>query len=420
MEKIAFVFPGQGSQYVGMCKSLYEQFDIAKRTFEEASDILGFDLGNLCHDGSLAELSKTENSLVAILTSSVAAFRVYMKEIGVAPQFCAGHSLGEYSALTCSGVIRFADAVKIVRKRGIFAQEVANTGVGCMTIIDDIKPELVDEECRKVSAEDKIVSVSCFNSSSQVAISGHLELVQKVEDVVLEKGGKVTPLFGNAPFHSGLMSEAALKLGEELDKYRFCTPRYPVISNTYVCPYEGAEKVKKFLTTQLVKPVQWQKTMQYLEKWGVTLTIEIGPNNILSGLIRNDMKDVNALCFDQKEDRKNLKEYLGQNPIYAKHVPTVVTRCLAVGVATENKCFDNDIYDKGVIQPYKRIQGIQEEIDKTGSKPSLEQMKEALDNLKVVLDTKMVSAEEQAEWFNQIFDETGANYLFPEYEKTMG
>lgn len=418
MEKIAFVFPGQGSQYVGMCRSLCEQFDIAKKTFEEASDVLGFDLGKLCFDGSLGELSSTENSLVAILTSSVAEFRVYMQEIGVAPQFCTGHSLGEYAALTCSGVLRFADAVRIVRKRSILAQEVADTGVGSMTIIDDIKPELVDEECRKACAEDKSVSVSCFNSSGQVAISGHTELVQKVEEAVLEKGGKVTPLFGSAPFHSGLMSEAAVRLGEELEKYTFYSPRYPVISNTTAGPYDGAERVKKLLTAQLVKPVQWQKTMQYLEKWGVTLTIEIGPKNVLSGLIRNDMQDVNAFCFDQKEDRQTLKELLGQNPLYSKHVPTVVTRCLAVGVATENKCFDNEVYDQGVIKPYKRIQGIQEEIDKTGSAPTLEQMKEALDNLQIVLNTKLVPPEEQAEWFNQIFDETGTNYLFPEYEKS--
>jgi [acyl-carrier-protein] S-malonyltransferase len=418
MEKIAFVFPGQGSQYVGMCKSLCEQFDIAKKTFDEASDILGLDLGNLCFNGSLAELSKTENSLVAILTASVAAFRVYMKEIGVAPQFCTGHSLGEYSALTCSGAIRFADTVKIVRKRSILAQEVANTGAGCMTIIDNIKPELVDEECRKISTEDKNVSVSCFNSSSQVAISGYTELVQKVEDVVLEKGGQVTPLFGSAPFHSVLMAEAAVELRKELEKYDFCSPRYPVIANICAGPYEGPEKVGKFLADQLIKPVQWQKTMQYLEKWGVTLTIEIGPKNVLSGLIRNNMKDVNALCFDQKEDRQNLKEFLGQNPLYSKHVPTIITRCLAIGVATENKCFDNNQYDKGVIQPYKRIQSIQEELDKAGSAPSLEQMKEALGNLQTVLNTKMVPAKEQAEWFSQIFDETGTNYLFPEYEKT--
>ncbi len=419
MEKIAFVFPGQGSQYVGMCENLCQQYDIAKKTFEEASDILGFDLGALCFSGNLADLSKTENSLVAILTASVAEFRVYMKEIGVAPQFCTGHSLGEYTALVCSGVMRLADAVQIVRKRSILAQEVADTGVGSMTIIDDISPELVEGFCTKVCTDDKVVSISCYNSSQQTAISGHVELVQQVEDQVLQHGGQVTPLFGSAPFHSVLMSEAAAKLGQELEKYKFCSPRYPVISNTNARLYEGADKVSDFLTTQLIKPVQWEKTMKYLEKWGVTLTIEIGPKNVLSGLINTNMKDVNALSFEQKEDRQNIKEYLGENPLYTKHVPTVVTRCLAIGVATENKCFDNEIYNKGVVEPYRNIQRIQDEIEKTSSKPSLEQAKEALANLKVIMDTKMVPSSEQDEWFNQIFDETGTNYLFPDYEKSV-
>jgi len=417
MEKIAFVFPGQGSQYVGMCKSLYEQFDIAKKTFEEASDVLGIDMKNLCLEGSLADLSKTENSLVSILTASVAAFRVYMKEIGVAPQFCTGHSLGEYSALTCSGVIPFADTLKIVRKRSILAQEVADMGQGSMTIIDGVSSEFVDEECKKACMGDKIVSVSCYNSSNQVAISGYTELIQKVEDAVLEKGGQVTPLFGSAPFHSMLMSEAAAKFGEELGKYKFYNSRWPVISNVTASLYEGYEKVPDLLTKQLVKPVQWQKTMKYLESWGVTMTVEIGPKNVVSGLLRTDMKDVNALCYDQKEDRQNLKGFLGENPLYKKHVPTVVTRCLAVGVATENKCFDNDEYSKGVIEPYKRIQSIQEEVEASGGQPKLEQMKEALENLQKLLKTKMVSADEQDEWFNQIFDETGTNYLFPEFER---
>jgi [acyl-carrier-protein] S-malonyltransferase len=416
VEKIAFLFPGQGSQYVGMSKSLYDQYDIARLTFEEANDTVGFDLAKLCFEGSLADLGKVENALIALLTVSVVSFRVYMKEIGVTPQFCAGHSLGEYSALTCSGAMKFSDALKIVSLRSKIALEWAEKVNGAMTIVDGLGPEQVEEVCKEISAGEKLVAISCYNSSNQVTLSGNLEAVQRVEDKVLELGGQTTPLLGNPPFHCPVMQPAAEQLGRELQKYTFNYLRYPVIANVTAAPYDGPEQIIPLLQAQMVRPVKWRQIMSYLNKYGITMTIEMGSKNVLSGLVKQSFENINPLAFDQKEDRKALVEYFPNNPMYKKHIPTVVTKCLAIAVATPNHNFDNDQYQKGVVEPYSRLRAIQDEIETKGAAPTEEQMREALKLLQGILKTKKVDAREQQEWYDEILEETGTRYLFPDIQ----
>lgn len=415
MEKTAFLFPGQGSQYVGMAKTMYDQFPVARHTFEEASDHLGFDLAKLCFEGSLGDLGQTENALAAIFTSSVVAFRVYMKEIRVTPQFCAGHSLGELSALTCSGAIRFADAVKIVHLRAKLAQEITKAENGAMTIIDGLTADRVAEECNRISREKCLVSVACYNSPTQTAISGHSEAVQKVEDRVLELGGQVTPLFGNPPFHCPLMQPAAEQLKRELQKYTFDYIRYPVLANVTGLPYQGPDQVVDLLTAHLVRPVQWHPIMKYFLKNGITLTIELGPKNVLSNLLKLNVEGINALCYEQPEDRRMVTDFFQSREFYRKHQPTVITKCLAIAVATPNQNFDNDEYQKGVIEPYQRISALQKELEEKKLDPSLEQMRNALEMLRSVFQTKKLPLAEQREWFGQIIDETGANDLFQDF-----
>jgi [acyl-carrier-protein] S-malonyltransferase len=282
LERIALLFPGQGSQYIGMAKKPYKQYGIVRRTFEEAGDTLGFNLAQLCFEGSPADLGKTQNALVALLTVGVSYFRVYMSEIGVRPLFTAGHSLGEYSALTCGGAIAFADALRIVNIRSKIAQDCARRVNGAMTIIDGLDSDRVAEECRQASDAEQYAAISCYNSTKQVAISGHLPAVEKVEDQVLKLGGTITPLFDNPPFHSPVMQQVAGEFKAELGHYSFHPLRYPVIANVTADPYSGPEQIDDLLTKHLIRPVRWRSVMEYLHKYRITMAVELGPKNVLT------------------------------------------------------------------------------------------------------------------------------------------
>lgn len=313
MEKIAFLFPGQGSQYVGMGQSFYKKHDIARKTFEEANDILGFDLVNLCFDGSITELSQLENVSPALLTASVAYFRVYMQELGITPQFCAGHSLGEYAAFTCAGAMKFADALRIIRLRGFLTQEVAKMGQSGMTIIDGLAPEVIEAECQKYSTAEQIVGVSCYNSPLQAAISGHNAGIQKVEERSLELGATITPLLASPPLHSPVLKDIVTKLTEELRKYTFSAFQWPVIANVTAKPYGDPSNIISLLTDQLVRPVQWINTLKYLKENGVMIIVEMGPQNILTNLVAANLTGVETVCFDRKIERQAMIERFKPN-----------------------------------------------------------------------------------------------------------
>lgn len=417
-EQLALLFPGQGSQYVKMGKSLYDEFACARQVFDEAEDVLGFSLKSLCFEGDLEELTKTENAQPAILASSVAAFKVYMEQIGIMPIYAAGHSLGEYSALTCSGVIQFADALKIVRQRGRFMQKAAAEGIGAMAAISGIEKEIIVTECKKVSDESNRVVVSNYNAPSQTVISGHKGAVEIVGQKLMEIGGVVTTLKVSAPFHSPLMQEAADKLKEELKKYKYGSFSFPVISNVTALPYEGSDKIIESLTTQIVAPVQWVSSMQYLEKSGVNIAVELGPQTVLRNLMKNNLPDIKVFSYDKSEDVSELLKIIKNNESNKaqNNGITVVTRCMAIAVCTRNQNWNNDEYQKGVSEPYKKIQQMQEEIEKSGGVPDKEQMKAALDMLRSVFITKKTPIEEQIERFNQVFEETGTRHLFDDFE----
>ncbi|MEK3777518.1 MULTISPECIES: ACP S-malonyltransferase [unclassified Paenibacillus] len=415
MEKIALLFPGQGSQYVGMGKSFYDQYSIAKQTYEEASDVAGVDLAKLCFEGSLSELNQNENMQPALLATNVAAFRVYMEEVGIRPQFCAGHSMGEYSALVCSGAMTFSDAVQITKLRGAMMQIHIDRGTGSMTIMDGIDASIVEQLCEQYSGEQGVAVVSCYNSPTQAAVSGHQYVLEEIEAAVLDADGQVTPLMSSAPIHSSLMAEDAERLGQELAKYSYNMFKWPVLSNVTGQPYGDVERIPGLLTDQMVKPVQWTRILQYLERFGVTLAIEMGPKNVLNKLTKTNCPDINSLCFGEKAERQKLISMFQSDGKKKKGVPTVITKCLAIAVATPNQNWDEAEYQQGVVQRYKRIQAIQEQVENAGDKPSKEQMIEALELLKGIFETKKLPVKERNQWMNHIIDDTGHHYELAEY-----
>ncbi len=409
MHNIAFLFSGQGSQYVGMGKSLFENFSIVRQTFEEANTVLGFDLAKICFSGRLSELNRPFNMQPAILTYSVAAFRLYMQQYGIIPRFCAGHSLGEYSALTCAGSINFADAIEIVYKRGKFVEELLNENVS-MSIIDNICKDTVAEVCRKYSGQENYVTVSCFNSPMQTTISGHNEAVREVEDIILDCGGKVTPLIGSAPYHSLLMTSVADRLRDVLKGYNFKPQRYPVISNVSGKPYSDRNSIVDALTTQLVSPVRWQETMQFLKDKKVDLMVELGPNNILCNISRENIPGIETVCFSNNDERQWLANQVTDKENSMKPESIFISKCLAAVAATQNYNDDVTKLKDAIFKPCEYIKSIQKSETLTEKK-----LEEVLENLYLILNAKKVPQTEQLEIFEQIIDETCMMYCFKDF-----
>jgi [acyl-carrier-protein] S-malonyltransferase len=403
MEKIAFVFPGQGAQSIGMGKAIYDKYRIVKQTFEETNDILGYDLSKICFEGSMSKLNSFENLFPALLTLSIAYYRVYMKEIGIKPVFCAGHSLGEYAALTCAGAINFADAVKITYRRGILAKDVLDKMDAGMTIIDGVYANDVQKYINQMP-NSKDVSISCYNAIDQVAISGKYYAVQAIEDLISDACGSIAPLFGSAPFHCSCMKESAVKFEKELEQYTFNKLRYPVISNVTGKMYESEAQIKELLVKQLTYPVQWQKTIEYFDKYGISMIVEMGPKNMLINLIKKNYKDKKCICFDKKEDRFYLKENIADSTSVFERF---ITKCLRAAITTPNLNRNNEEYKKGVLQPIAEIKKI------LGTKDNdYEDLKNSIKLLKTVFNTKHINEDEQKYWINEIVDETGLNYPF--------
>ncbi len=289
---IAFVFPGQGSQYVGMGQDLYREFKIARTTFEEASDVTGVNLCNICFEDHYGELTHTINAQPAILTISVAALRVIHEETEIRADYVAGHSLGEYTALVASEAMDFKDAVWIVRKRGEYMQNAVPLGVGAMSAIIGLQKSEVEKICREASINGFIVSPANFNAPSQTVISGNKEAVDRAVDLARSLGAKrVVPLEVSAPFHCPLMAPAAERLGIDLEKIAISRYEVPVVSNVDAKLNSDPAKTKGILVDQVKSPVQWYESIKLLYDIGVKKFLEIGPGKTLSGLIKRSIPD---------------------------------------------------------------------------------------------------------------------------------
>ena len=292
--RMAFVFPGQGSQTPGMGKELAENFLVARQVFEEADDALGFAISRLCFDGPAEELQLTENTQPAILTVSVAAFRA-MREAGIAaPAFVAGHSLGEYSALVASGALSLSDAVRTVRARGRYMQEAVPVGTGAMAAAIGADVGEIERICAE-ARQDQVCSIANFNSPSQTVIAGNTEAVDRAIELLSGVARKVVKLEVSAPFHCALMKPAQDRLELDLAKLSFNEPTMPVITNVDACATTAPDELRNALVRQVSAPVHWVESMQLLIDQGVDTFVEAGPKKVLSGLMRQINRDVKML-----------------------------------------------------------------------------------------------------------------------------
>ncbi|HWG57635.1 MAG TPA: ACP S-malonyltransferase [Candidatus Acidoferrales bacterium] len=312
MSKLAFLFPGQASQYPGMGRDLAEHYPEARAVFEEADAALGEPLSQLCFEGPEDALKQTENTQPAILTVSVAAYRSISTH-GIVPDFVAGHSLGEHSALVAAGAVAFSDAVKLARKRGRYMQEAVPLGEGAMAAIMGLSPSDVAEICRK-AAESEVVSPANFNSPEQTVISGHAGAVKRAVEIASQSGAKravILPV--SAPFHCALMAPAQRRFEPDLHATQFRDLQFPLITNVDASAIQKGEEARDALVRQVTQPVRWLDSIREMIENGATIFIEIGPGKVLCGLMRQIDRSVRCVNVEDAASLAAAVEKIAQS-----------------------------------------------------------------------------------------------------------
>ena len=310
---VAYIFPGQGSQFAGMGRELAEQFKAAREVFAEADDALGFSLSQLCFEGPGEALQLTENTQPAILTTSIAALRVMEAEGLPSPSFVAGHSLGEYSALVAAGALSLRDAVRAVRLRGRYMQEAVPVGVGAMAAIMGADAETVADACLE-AAQGEVCSPANINSPKQIVIAGHAAAVERAMDILKSRGAKrVVKLAVSAPFHCALMQPAQDRLSADLQGIEFADLRVPLVRNVDAASIRDGSEARASLVRQVSSPVLWMESLKFLAGAGVKTFVEVGPGKTLCGLVRQTISEVPCLNVADPAGLEATRASLGES-----------------------------------------------------------------------------------------------------------
>lgn len=309
--KAAFVFPGQGAQYVGMGKELYDSFEIVRRIFDKASEILGEDFVSLVFNGNEDELKKTENTQPAILMVCTAISELLMQQ-GICPAVTAGLSLGEYSALVAARSIDYEDALPLVRKRGRLMNDAVPSGRGTMAAVLGLDEDTLLSCCREAS-EYGIAGIANYNCPGQLVITGEVKAVERASELAMKAGAKrVVPLQVSGPFHSALLKSAGDALAEELAGLKIAAPRIPVVSNVTARPIEGTDELRQLLARQVSSPVRWEDSIRYMISQGVDTFIEVGPGRTLSGFIKKIDRTAAVYNAEDRASFENVLEALSR------------------------------------------------------------------------------------------------------------
>ena len=322
-----------------------------------------------------------------------------MQEIGIHPQFCMGHSLGEYSALCSAGAISFPDALKLVRERGAAVNEAAARIDGTMMWVINLDINILEELCQRSVNEGQEVYISAYDSPTQASISGYRETLMKFARELEKKGAIVYPLKLSGPFHCPLMKEAAEKMKGILKEYKFNQLECSVIANHNALPYANSESVINNLSVQLISPIRWRDSIEYLLGLGVNSAVEMGPKNVLKFLMQKNTDAIRVYTTDNDRDLELLRqELLIQETEYLR----IIGKCLGAAVSTKNRNEDGNEYEEKVIKPYRKVEAFYKQASADGRPPNLIQVRESLQLLQAILEAKKVPHEEQTYWFGRI------------------
>ncbi|AHG18552.1 hypothetical protein Z042_02090 [Chania multitudinisentens RB-25] len=419
MKKFAILFPGQGSQYLGMGKALYEQHALVKERFTTASDILGKDMAQLCFSGASAELDRTENTQPALLLCGVAAYEVFVQRSGLKPQVMAGHSLGELTALVCAGVIGFEDGIRLARGRGEAMSRCTQSAETGMAAVTQLGCEQVEKLCRQHPDFGERFVIANFNAPQQLVLSGEREALQQVGEVLTAAGAFFIPLRVSGAFHSPLMQAAAEEFKALIATVPLHDPQIPVLANINARPYVKVAAVADSLIQQVVSPVLWQESLLYLQneydQGPMDLFIDAGPGSVVKKLCQSVLPQARGYALDLVADMAPLMQQLETDIRTLREHPPLLGKCLAVAVSTRNTNWDNDSYQQHVVGPYQQLKTLHETLKEKGAEPSVEQMKQALELLGSIMRAKGASEQEQRQRFRDIVRVTGTAEVLQEY-----
>ncbi len=406
MNRIVTVFPGQGSQYVGMGKEVYQRVSEAKRVFEEASDILHLDMKKLCFEGTEIELAKTELNQIATYTVSMAMFVAYEKEVGIRPIAMMGHSLGEYTALTAAGGITFKNGLQIVRMRGKLMQEVMEQSDYLMCAVMGVDEQMVDKVCKDCPDRLGQVMIANYNSLNQNVISGDRAAVLHVSSKLAEVGAKIIQLSVKAPFHTMFMKVASTRFENVLREYNYSDMDIPVISNTTGREYEKNISFPTFLAEHMVSPVLWGKSIESCLKKGVDCFIEIGPKAILTKLGVRDFSEVSFYSYDSIKDYTKLIKEIHSTEAEEKAMYELIKACISTAICTPNYNWNEEEYYIGAVEPYRIVKELFYQKKDTTKRATKEEAKSAFNMLNTVLRTKKVDNLERIRLLHELIDKS--------------
>lgn len=363
-KKVMIVFPGQGVQYPGMLKNLCGNMEELSWYIQEVKDAVDLDIELLCNSTDKEEMTKTQNAQPAIFFTSFCQYKWLSSRYNIEPAFFAGHSLGEITALSCSGAIPLRDAIKLVIMRGKYMAEM--NGQGKMAAVMGAPEKVVNEVCEKLCQGDDVVCIANYNSEEQLTISGYSQGVDKACEILESQGYRCVPLKVSAAFHSKYMQSAAERLLQSLKDMEYHFFDAPVISNVTARPYCDGNQIPDMLYKQLTHGVMWKGIVSYAQKCGVDLIIEVGPGNVLQNLVKQISPSITVLSLGNVSDLERLDQFftLKEN---TKNYYYLTERCMAVCVCERNMNFNEEEYEKGVADPYRKLKEMKEKCQEKGS-----------------------------------------------------